>query len=70
MELTRLISGAVPVPVIASGGAGVPEHLYQVLTRGRADAALIASMTHYGNYTIRQIKDYLRDRGVAVRYIW
>jgi imidazole glycerol-phosphate synthase subunit HisF len=70
MNLTRLISEAVSIPVIASGGAGIPEHLGQVLTAGKADAALIASMTHYGTYTIRQIKDFLRDRGVAVRYIW
>jgi imidazole glycerol-phosphate synthase subunit HisF len=70
MTLTRLISEAVSIPVIASGGAGIPEHLGQVLTAGKADAALIASMTHYGTYTIRQIKDYLRDRGVPVRYLW
>ena len=70
MVLTPLISEAVSIPVIASGGAGLPEHLCQVLTKGKADAALIASMTHYGAYTIRQIKDYLRDRGVAVRTLW
>ena len=70
MVLTPLISEAVSIPVIASGGAGLPEHLCQVLTKGKADAALIASMTHYGAYTIRQIKDYLMDRGVAVRTLW
>ena len=70
MNLTPLISEAVSIPVIASGGAGLPEHLGQVLTEGKADAALIASMTHYGTYTVRQIKDYLKERGVPVRYIW
>jgi cyclase len=70
MALTSLISDAVSIPVIASGGAGSPEDIYHILTQGKADAALIASMTHYGTYTIRQIKDYLKDRGVAVRYIW
>ena len=70
MNLTSLISEAVSIPVIASGGAGLPEHLGQVLTEGKADAALIASMTHYGTYTVRQIKDYLKERGVPVRYIW
>jgi cyclase len=69
MELTPLISGAVSIPVIASGGAGTPEHLLQVLTRGKADAALIASMTHYGTYTVRRIKDYLKERGVPVREV-
>jgi len=70
LTLTRLISEAVPIPVIASGGAGVPDHLYQVLTVGRADAALIASMVHYGTYTIQEIKEYLGPRGVPVRLTW
>jgi cyclase len=70
MALTPLISDAVSIPVIASGGAGSPEDICRILTQGKADAALIASMTHYRAYTIRQIKDYLKDRGVAVRYIW
>lgn len=70
MTLTAMIAEAVSIPVIASGGAGHPEHLYQVLTDGKADAALIASMTHFGTYTIRHIKEYLRERGVAVRYLW
>jgi cyclase len=56
--------------VIASGGAGAPEHLHQVLTAGRADAALIASMVHYGTYTIKEIKDYLAARDIPVRLIW
>ncbi|MFW5694991.1 MAG: imidazole glycerol phosphate synthase subunit HisF [Alkalispirochaeta sp.] len=65
--LTRLISQAVSVPVVASGGAGVPEHLQQVFTEGAADAALVASMVHYGDYTIRDIKDYLAHQGTPVR---
>ena len=70
LHLTRLVSDEVSIPVIASGGAGRPEHLYHVLTEGKADAALIASMTHYGAYSIRQIKDYLNGRGVHVRMAW
>ncbi len=70
LTLTRMISEAVSIPVIASGGAGRPEHLADVLTEGRADAALIASMTHYGNYTIRQIKDYLAKDDIKVRSYW
>ncbi|MGB9713094.1 MAG: imidazole glycerol phosphate synthase subunit HisF [Dissulfurimicrobium sp.] len=70
LNLTRMISESVGIPVIASGGAGHPEHLYQVLAEARADAALIASMTHYGTYTVRQIKEYLNERGVKVRMVW
>lgn len=70
LTLTAMIAEAVSIPVIASGGAGHPEHLFQVLTEGKADAALIASMTHFGTYSIRQIKDYLRERGIPVRYLW
>ncbi len=70
LTLTRMISQAVSIPVIASGGAGTPEHLYTVLTQGRADAALIASMVHYENYTIKEIKQYLQKRGVPVRLAW
>ncbi len=64
---TRAVADAVGIPVIASGGAGGPEHLYEALTDGGADAALIASITHYGEYTIAQLKTYLRERGVPVR---
>lgn len=67
LELTRAVAEAVSVPVIASGGAGKPEHLYQVLTEGGADAALIASMVHYGEYKISELKQYLHDRGVKIR---
>ena len=70
LELTRLISTSVRIPVIASGGAGQPEHLQEVLTRGHADAALIASMVHYGTYSIRQIKESLQENGVPVRRTW
>lgn len=70
LELTRLISTHVHIPVIASGGAGTPGHLVDVLSAGCADAALIASMVHYGTYTIREIKEYLMDRGIRVRKTW
>lgn len=65
--LTRMIAEAVSIPVIASGGAGTPEHLYEVLTEGKADAALIASMVHYGEYTVSGLKQWLHERGVKVR---
>jgi cyclase len=67
MQLTRMISENVNIPVIASGGAGTPEHLADVLTQGRADAALIASMVHFGTYTIEQIKSFLSRKGIKVR---
>lgn len=67
LNLTRRVAESVSVPVIASGGAGKPEHLYQVLTEGKADAALVASMVHYGDYTVGNLKRYLAERGVKVR---
>lgn len=67
LEATRLIKEAVSVPVIASGGAGSLEDVYKVLTEGKADVALAASIFHYGEYTVRQVKDYLKERGVDVR---
>lgn len=70
LKLTRLIASNVGIPVIASGGAGTPEHLGEILTRGLADAALIASMTHYGTYTISEIKTYLEKEGINVRLTW
>jgi cyclase len=70
IELTRLISTNVSIPVIASGGAGEPGHLLDVLTRGSADAALIASMVHYRTYTIDAIKGFLHEHGVKVRRRW
>ncbi|MFW6414453.1 MAG: imidazole glycerol phosphate synthase subunit HisF [Verrucomicrobiota bacterium] len=70
ITLTRMISTNVGIPVIASGGAGVPEHLAEVLDKGKADAALIASMVHYGDYTVPGIKTYLHEHGVKVRTTW
>ncbi|MBM4031651.1 MAG: imidazole glycerol phosphate synthase subunit HisF [Planctomycetes bacterium] len=67
IELTAAVSEAVTIPVIASGGAGGPEDMLRVLTEGKADAALAASIFHYGQYTIATVKDYLRQRGVHVR---
>jgi cyclase len=70
IDLTALISSNVRIPVIASGGAGRPEHLLDVLTRGRADAALIASMVHYKTHTIPEIKTFLDRQGVKMRMQW
>ena len=70
LSLTRMISEAVSIPVIASGGAGNAEHLFDVLKEGRADAALVASMVHYGDYTIEEIKRYLSGRGLKIRMSW
>jgi len=67
LNLTSRVSSQAGIPVIASGGAGRPEHLRDVLTVGRADAALIASMVHYGSHTIADIKSYLKQCGIAVR---
>ena len=67
IELTRTVAECVNVPVIASGGAGELEHFYRVLTEGKADAVLAASVFHYGQYTVRQVKEYLRTQGVEVR---
>jgi len=67
LELTRAIAEAVPVPVIASGGAGSPEHMLRAITEGKADAVLAASIFHYGLYRIREVKEYLAQHGVPVR---
>ena len=67
VELTKMIAEAVSVPVIASGGAGTPSHMTDVLTRGKADAALIATMVHSGKYTVNSIKESLHADGVPVR---
>jgi cyclase len=66
IPMTRAIADAVTIPVIASGGAGTLEHLYQAIAEGHADAVLVASIAHFGKYTIRQMKEYLRDKGVPV----
>jgi cyclase len=67
LELNAAVSEAVAIPVIASGGAGRLEHLYDALTVGKADAVLVASIFHYGEYRVREAKDYLAGRGVPVR---
>ncbi|CAI8034171.1 Imidazole glycerol phosphate synthase subunit HisF, partial [Geodia barretti] len=67
LELTRAVSQATPVPVIASGGAGNLEHLYEALEAGEADAVLAASIFHFGEYSIGEAKDYLNARGIPVR---
>ena len=67
IELTRAIAEAVSVPVIASGGAGTKEHFYEALTEGKADAALAASLFHYKELEIREVKKYLREKGLSVR---
>lgn len=67
IELTRAIADAVPIPVIASGGAGTKEHFLEALTEGRADAALAASLFHFKELTIREVKEYLKDHAVPVR---
>jgi len=67
IELTRAISEAVSIPVIASGGAGNLEHLYEALSNGKADAVLAASIFHYREYTITEAKEYLRSKGIPVR---
>ncbi len=70
INLTRMVADNAGIPVVASGGAGEPEHLTKVLTEGRADAALIASMVHYGTWTVPQIKTELAAAGVSVRQRW
>ncbi|MEE4362214.1 MAG: imidazole glycerol phosphate synthase subunit HisF [Pseudomonadales bacterium] len=70
IALTRLIADAVRVPIIASGGAGRPEHLLDVLTDGHADAALVASMVHFGDYRCSGLKTYLDAQGVKMRMRW
>lgn len=67
LEATRAVAEAVGTPVIASGGAGSPEDIEAALTQGRADAALAASIFHYGRWTVAKVKDYLRERGLPIR---
>ena len=69
LELTRLISENVSIPVIASGGAGTKEHFYEALTEGKADAALAASLFHYKELEINEVKRYLKEREVEVRLV-
>ncbi len=70
LNLTRTICEAVRIPVIASGGAGSPEHMYDAVSKGKASAALIASIVHYGQYTIKQCKEDMAKRGAKVRLAW
>jgi imidazole glycerol-phosphate synthase subunit HisF len=67
LELTRAIASRVQIPVVASGGAGTCEHIHQALTEGKAEAALLASLLHYGQLTVSQIKNYLSDNKVPIR---
>jgi cyclase len=67
LAMLRAISEAVPVPVIASGGAGGPQHMAEALTKGKADAVLAASIFHFGTYSVRQVKDYLAAEGIPIR---
>jgi cyclase len=68
LELTRAVAEAVPIPIIASGGAGNLEHLHDVLASGRADAVLAASIFHYRQHTILEAKTYLDSKGIPVRF--
>ena len=70
LQLTAAIAEAVRIPVIASGGAGQPDHLYDALTVGKADAALVASMVHYGEYKVSELKRHLHHRGLKMRMSW
>jgi len=70
LQLTAAIAEAVRIPVIASGGAGQPDHLYDALTVGKADAALVASMVHYGDYKVSELKRHLHHRGLKMRMSW
>ncbi len=67
IEITSAVADAVAIPVVASGGAGEPEHIREALAEGKADAALAASIFHYGTYTVGEVKQYLVDHGVSVR---
>jgi cyclase len=69
IPMTRAIADAVNLPIIASGGAGTLEHLYEAIVEGHADAVLVASIAHFGTYSIKQMKDYLAERGIPVRSI-
>ena len=67
LELTRKVSESVSIPVIASGGAGGLEHFYDAFTEGKADAALAASLFHFKELEVKEVKQYLREKGVSVR---
>ncbi len=67
LEVTAAVAEAVPIPVIASGGCGSADHIFDVLTKGKADAALAASIFHYGTTTVKAVKGYLREKGLLIR---
>jgi len=67
IPMTRAIADAVSLPIIASGGAGTLEHLYEAITEGHADAVLVASIAHFGTYSIKEMKEYLAEKGISVR---
>jgi cyclase len=67
IPLTRTLSDILDIPIIASGGVGNPEHIYQAFEKGKADAALAASIFHYNEYPIQTVKEYLLDKGISVR---
>ena len=67
IELTKAVAEAVDIPVIASGGAGTLEHFYDALTEAKAEAVLAASLFHYKELEIKEVKEYLKDRGISVR---
>ena len=69
LELLQALAETVTVPVVASGGAGTPKHMYEAVAHGKADAALAASILHYGTYTVSQVKEYLQEKGIPVRPI-
>jgi cyclase len=69
IDMTAAVSDAVKVPVVASGGAGSPQHIYDVLTAGHADAALAASIFHFGQHPVPEVKQFLSERGVPVRLV-
>ncbi len=67
IPVTRKLSEELDIPVIASGGVGNPQHIYEGFTKGKADAALAASIFHFGEYTVQDVKEYLRERQIPVR---
>ena len=67
LDLLKAVTSTVQIPVIASGGVGTPQHIFEGLTAGGAHAALAASIFHFENYSLKQVKDYLRERDVVVR---
>ncbi len=68
LPMTRAISDAVSIPVIASGGAGTLEHLYEAVADGHANAVLVASIAHFGKYSIKEMKEYLAEKGIPVKF--